>query len=142
MYDFLTERADDNVRSIAIDVTSDFYKEWMAHIKDYGWPFGAVSIITLYDTPDLPVFKRNWAGGKVEFGFEDVEEVSTALASGNERVTRLFAEYKRKGDNQLEILEAEAVKHEMYGVARGEENLVVEHFKAPDVRLRKLVVLS
>jgi hypothetical protein len=136
MEDFVMRRAPGQIRSLAIDITADFYKDlYKEYIMKSGWPFDVMEDIILYDATGLHVFKKGYNGGKVDLVFVKSEKPSSVLQLANDRLVGIFADME-----QREITDK---SKEIQGNVRDSARSIPDaSFKRPCVRVMELVVRS
>jgi hypothetical protein len=136
MDDFIVKRAQEQIRSIAIDITTEFYKDlYKEYILKKGWPFDVMEEVIFYDATGMSVFKKGYNGGKVELDFVDVKEPSSILQSAKERLCGIFVEMEQKERIKRE---KEELKCAARDAALGKQT--APSFKKPCVSIRELVV--
>jgi hypothetical protein len=97
MEDFIVRRTNTQLRYLGMDITSDFYKQlYKDYITKNTWPFRVMEEVTLYDGTGMPVFKKHYKGGKVEFEFVEIENPSSLLKDAKEKLCGKLAELAEK----------------------------------------------
>ena len=90
MEDFV-DRTKTQLRFLAIDITAEFYKDlYRQYIDKDGWPFEFIEEVTLYDAMGMAIFKKDYAGGKVELDLVELEEPSAKLQDAKDKLAGVF----------------------------------------------------
>jgi len=121
------------LRNIAIDLKSHFYLDLANdYLMKNIWPFESLEDVILYDGTGTKVFEKDYKGGKVELGFEDLEKPSPQLEVGKDKIEGAVNATEKRRNNLIEQSRSER-----------ESSVDRESIRAlsrPHVRFMKLVV--